>query len=168
MFAWSFDRIIPSAFSDVEKRFHVPRNALILCFVVGLFFLYLTVFTTVLSYFSYGILAVWIGVGIVGLAAAAFPFRRKDIFDKSPKMVQTRVAGVPLMSIFGVITCITGWFAGVAMVAPQFTGAPVNPYYSLMIVGLIALAFVIYGVARWYNGRIGIDMDVGFRELPPL
>jgi basic amino acid/polyamine antiporter, APA family len=167
IFSWSFDRVIPTAFSSVEPRFRVPRNALILCFVICMIFLYLTIFTTVLSFFAYGIVAVWSSAGIVGIAAAVFPYRRKDIFEKSPKMVQTKVAGIPVMTIFGVITAISGFFVAAAAIAPQFTGAPVNPYYAEMIVLIWIIALVVYGVAYWYNSRRGIDMHIGFKEIPP-
>jgi amino acid transporter len=167
IFAWSFDRIIPAAFSSVDQRFRVPRNALALVAGISLIYVYLTYFTTVMSFLSYSILGMWISTGIIGLAAMVFPYRRRDIFEKSPKMVQTKVGGVPAMSILGAITLLTGAFVSIGTIAPQYTGAPVNPYYVLAILLTMGIGLLIYGIAYWYNRRIGIDMGVGFREIPP-
>ena len=167
VFAWSFDRIIPTAFSAVEQKFHAPRNALGLVLVVSIIYCYLAFFTSVLSYLSYGVLGQWLTTGIIGVAAIIFPYRRKDIFEKAPKLVQAKVGNVPVMAIFGVITALTGAFVSVATVVPQFTGAPVNPYFLLAIFLTMIVALIIYAIAYWYNQRIGIDMRVGFREVPP-
>ena len=167
VFAWSFDRIIPTAFSSVDQRFHAPRNALALVLVISMIYNYLAFYTSVLSFLSYGILGQWLTTAIIGVAAIVFPFRRKDIFEKAPKLVQAKVGGIPVMAILGVITAVTGALVSVATVVPQFTGAPVNPYYVLAIFLTMFVALVIYGIAYKYNQQLGIDMRVGFREIPP-
>jgi len=166
-FAWSFDRIIPTAFSSVDQRFHAPRNALFLALVISLVYLYFAFFTTVLSFLSYAILGMWTSTAIIGIGAMVFPYRRKDIFEKAPGMVKAKLGPVPVMTIFGLVTALTGIFVSLATVLPQFTGAPVNPYYAGAIVLTMIVALLIYGIAYWRNRRIGIDMHVGFKEIPP-
>jgi amino acid transporter len=166
IFAWSFDRIIPTAFSEVDER-QAPRNALFLVFVVGVVYSILAFYTDALSFLSYEILGMWVATGLIGVGAAVFPYRRPEIFEKAPEMVQRRVGNVPLMTIFGTITALTGFFVAIAQIAPQFTDAPVNSTYLLFIIFTMLLALVIYFVAAWYNKRRGIDMDIGFREIPP-
>lgn len=167
VFAWSFDRIIPTTFSSVDQRFHAPRNALALVFAISLVYIYLAFFTTVLSFLSYAVLGMWTATSIIGIAATVFPYRRKDIFEKSPKLVQTKVGGVPLMSVFGAVTAIISAFVALATVLPQFTGAPVNPYFAGAIVLTMVIALVIYAIAYSYNKSTGIDMHAGFSEIPP-
>jgi hypothetical protein len=109
----------------------------------------------------------WTATSIIGIAAPVFPYRRKDIFEKSPKLVQTKVGGVPLMSVFGAVTAIISAFVALATVLPQFTGAPVNPYFAGAIVLTMVIALVIYAIAYSYNKSTGIDMHAGFSEIPP-
>jgi amino acid transporter len=166
-FAWSFDRIIPSAFSSVEQRFHTPRNALLLAFVVSMVYLYLSAFTSLLTFLSYSTLGTFVSCTFIGIAAAVFPYRRKDILQKAPKLVQYKIGGIPIMAIFGVITAFTGIFVSATVVLPQFTGAPVNPYYLAAIIVTMIVGLVIYGIAYWHNKQRGIDMTIGFTEIPP-
>ncbi len=167
MFAWSFDRILPARISELDQRFHAPRNALIVLFVVGMAFAYLYFNTTLLNYLTYGSLGIWAPQILVGLAAAIFPYRRKDIFEKAPKVVQSKLGGVPWMTIFGVFTMLTAVFNTIIAVLPVYTGAPVNPFYLLAFLATALAGPVIYAGAYLYNRRMGIDMGTAFRELPP-
>jgi amino acid transporter len=142
IFAWSFDRLIPTVFSEVDQRFHAPRNALILTFVIGMVYLYIGTETTLLTYITYSTMGVWLATGITGIAAFVFPYRRKDIFEKAPKLAKVMVGNVPLMAICGLATAIIGFAAGIFSAIPEFTGAPVNPYYVLVVI----LTFVFAGV----------------------
>lgn len=136
-------------------------------FIVSLIYCYLAFYTTVLSFLSYSILGMWTATAIIGIGAVVFPFRRRDIWEKAPKLVQTKVGGIPLMSIFGAVTAIISSFVALSTVLPQFTGAPVNPYYVGAIVLTMIIGLVIYAVAYSYNRSIGIDMRAGFSEIPP-
>ena len=49
-FAYSFDRILPTAISSVENRFHVPRNAVALVTVIAIFYSFMFYYTPVLTY----------------------------------------------------------------------------------------------------------------------
>ncbi len=167
LFAWSFDRIIPTTFSSVDQRFHVPRNAFLLVLLIAIVYIYFAVYTTVLSFLSYAILGMWTSTAIIGIAAAVFPYRRKDIFEKAPALVQRKIGGLPLMTLFGAITALVAVFVALATVLPEITGAPVNPYYVSAIALTMVVGLVIYVAAYYYNKRIGIDMHMGFKEIPP-
>ena len=166
-FAYAFDRVIPGAIAAVDERFHVPRNAVALVMVVAIFYAFLFYFTPVLTYYAYGSIGMWLPQAIVGIAATVFPYRRKDIFEKAPKIVQTKVGGVPLMSILGVACAIISIFNTIVPVMPVYTGAAVNPMYVVAILLTMLPAPIIYGIAYWYNRRRGLDMSVAYRELPP-
>jgi APA family basic amino acid/polyamine antiporter len=166
-FAYSFDRILPTRIADVDDRFHVPRNAVAVVFIVAIVFVYFTYFTPVLSYIAYSSIGLWVPQVIVGIAAMIFPYRRKDILEKAPSFVQRKFAGVPLLTILGAITVVISIFDTIVPVMPIYTGAPINPIYVAAIIITMCPAPIIYAIAWARNRRIGIDMSVGFRELPP-
>lgn len=166
-FAYSFDRILPSRIADMDERFHVPRNAVLLAFVIGIIFVYLSYFTPILTYYTYSSIGLWIPQIIVGIAAIAFPYRRKDILEKAPSFIRKTYAGIPLLTILGAITMVISVFNTIVPVLPAYTGAPINPLYISAIIATMVPAPVIFGIAYWYNRRSGIDMSVGFKELPP-
>ena len=167
MFAWSFDRILPGRISEIDSRFHAPRNALVVTFVVSLIFAYLYFNTTLLNYLTYGSLGIWAPQIVVGIAATIFPYKRRDIFEKAPKVVQSKIGGVPWMTVLGVFTTITAAFNTIIAILPVYTGAPVNPSYLLVFLATALAGPIIYSIAYMWNKRIGIDMATAFRELPP-
>jgi len=169
IFAWSFDRVIPTAFSDIDQRFHAPRNALLLTGAIAFIFVTIGyVFPGLLAFLTYGTMGVYMSCAIVGLAALIFPFRRKDIFEKAPDFVKAKVAGIPVMAVLGLLTFIISGAVAVFSAMPAFSGAPVNPLYVSFMISIYIFAFIYYWVVAWYNKRRGLDMNVGYRELPPL
>jgi len=168
VFAWSFDRLVPTAFSNLDRRFHAPRNALGLIFVLAMLFVYLGNYTTLLNYLVYGTLGLWVTSALVGVAAAVFPYRRKDIFEKAPALAKRMIGRVPLMAVLGVVTAIGSIFGGITSALPQFTGAPVNSYYVAAACATVIVGVVYFIFVYWYNKRRGLDMTVAFREIPPL
>ncbi|MGA2626874.1 MAG: APC family permease [Candidatus Bathyarchaeia archaeon] len=168
LFAQSFDRILPTAISTVDSRFHAPRYALAFMFILAIPFIYLGTFTTFLSYTAYTNVIVWIIVTIIGLAAAAFPYRRKDIFDKAPGLARKKIGSIPLITILGVATMVIAMSVSISQSLPQFTGAPLNPYYVSGALATFVPAIVYYPIVAWYNKRRGLDMGTAFHEIPPL
>jgi amino acid transporter len=142
IFAWSFDRLLPTAFSNIDQRFHAPRNAILLIAVATLPFMYMGCYTGLLNFLTYASLQLWITAAIVGVGAAVFPYRRKDIFDKAPKIVRTMVGRVPLMTVLGAVTAIVSVVVSAFSALPALTGAPITPSYLLVVVGI----FVFGGV----------------------
>jgi APA family basic amino acid/polyamine antiporter len=168
LFAWSFDRLLPTAFSNLDRRFHAPRNALGLAFVLAMVFVYLGNYTTLLNYLVYGTLGLWATSAIVGVAAAVFPYRRKDIFEKAPGLAKKMIGSVPLMAILGAVTAVVSTFGAITSALPQFTGAPVNPFYVAAAGFTVIVGVVYFVLVYWYNSRRGLDMSIAFREIPPL
>jgi APA family basic amino acid/polyamine antiporter len=166
-FAWAFDRILPTRISEIDDRFHAPRNALFVVLGISLIFCYLYYFTPILAYLTYGSLGLWGPQIVVGLAAMIFPYKRKKIFEQAPTFVQKRVGGLPIMVIFGFATLVGSVFNTVVAILPIYTGAPVNPIYILAFVITVVAAPIIYAITYSYNRRLGIDMRLAFQELPP-
>jgi amino acid transporter len=168
LFAWSFDRLLPTAFSNLDRQFHSPRNALGLAFVLAMVFVYLGNYTTLLNYLVYGTLGLWATSTIVGIAAAVFPYRRKDIFEKAPGIAKKMIGKVPLMALLGAITAVVSAFGAIASALPQFIGAPVNPFYVAAAGATVFIGIIYFVLVYTYNQRRGLDMTIAFREIPPL
>lgn len=169
IFAYSFDRIIPTKFAAVDRR-GVPYAAVLLFGLIGYVSLYLTVYTSVFSYLGYTNFGWWLAAAIIMLAGASFPYlrRTKDIFDTSPDIVRKRIGGVPIITLVGVIAAILSLFVSYSAILPSFTGAPMNPIYVAGIMVVFVVALIIYAVSYAYHKSKGLPLDLISKELPPV
>ena len=161
-FSWSFDRLIPKIFGDVSPKYHTPVNSIILSGIIGEIFLILYSFT---DWFKtlVGILAITFTFFAIGISAVVFPYSKRELFDSSP--MNHRVFGVPLMSIFGLMTTI---FMG--YVIYLFFGDDIaagNSLSSLIAVfGPMTIAFIAYFVVQAVRERQGVDVSLAYKEIP--
>jgi len=84
IFAWSFDRVVPTKLSSLDRKYNSPYVALILVVVLSMVAQALWLYTNFLSYMAYGITALFLGTSITGIAGAVFPYRRKDLSKQPP------------------------------------------------------------------------------------
>ncbi len=165
IFAFSFDRILPSSFADVNAKLHTPVKATVLTVFGGLVFLYLTT-KSFLGTYDNSIVAWTSGYVIVCVAAIVYPFVAKRLFEQSPQMVTKRIGGVPLMSIFGVIgtlaLCVVFYYL---LADPAVSGATTTGLVVIAIVYLISIGS--YFAVRGYRRARGIELDLAFKEIPP-
>jgi amino acid transporter len=162
MLAWAIDGMAPSWLGEVSERYHTPKNAILVTAILALVFLALYSFTGALT-----VIAAQVPMGIVlalmAIAAAIFPFTKKDVYEASPARFQ--VAGIPLMTITGVLgTVVMVWVVYNTFIDPVF-GA--NAPASLI---LMAMAFgggvIWYFVVRSVRSKQGVDLDARFEEIP--
>jgi basic amino acid/polyamine antiporter, APA family len=167
IFAWSFDRVVPSWLSNVHDRTHSPVNVALVSGVVTELLLLATIYTSFWGYLVNltGVLAVCFL--LVSVAAIVFPFRRKDIFEKAPAWVQRRIGTVPLICVIGVVSCLLWILVGyIAWTTPSIGGS-VTWTSMLSSTGAFLIAFPIYWVARWYHKQRGLKLGMAFAEIPP-
>jgi amino acid transporter len=167
IFAWSFDRVFPASAAKVSKKFHSPTVAAILTAIIIEIALVLMLFTPIFSYYMNIAGGLYICLSFVGLAAVLFPYKRPDIFEKAPGFVRTKIAGVPLMSIIGVL-CVAFYvpIAIWSLTVPIL--GPVSVYAYAIIAIVYITGFIIYYVARYYRlKKEGIDIAWAFKELAP-
>ena len=169
MFAWSFDRLVPTAIADISDRFHVPMKAIVLTGIIATVGAALSLYTTLVGYAFNLTLVVVSSFIFAGLAAAVFPYSKKarPIYNQAPSFVKKRILGLPIVTIFGVLEfVIFSYLAYLDATSPALSG-PINPY-SLGVVAFIYIsAICIYFGAKWYHKREGIDIGLAFQELPP-
>jgi amino acid transporter len=166
LFAFAFDGLIPSWFSKVSRN-GSPNRAVLLAGVIAWLILTVSVFTTWYSYITYTVTIWMVGWFILSIAAVLFPYIRKDIFEKSPSLVQSKLLGIPVISILGVLGAIV---SALTVYATFVTGTtPTMNTKNLLYTALffILLPVVIYFIATTVQKRKGVSMDKRFKTIPP-
>jgi len=165
MMAMSFDRILPEWFGRVDRRLHVPLNALLTMTVVSIPLAYLYIFQPslqelTLSYFI--ILLTTFGVTMI--AAILFPWTRKELYNASPA-AQYKLFGLPLISVMAAIFLAFVIFCDYQALFADELG--VNGTKGLLfLVGLWGIAFVVYWASKLYRNSRGESTSDAYRELP--
>lgn len=170
IFAWSFDRILPSKLSEVSERTHAPVPAIITAsIIVAVILAWSVLSSSFATLLSMGVLAGVVTILCVSVAALAFPLRRPDLFRNSPANV--RVGGVPLLSIVAVLSIAVMIGLAYLVLSYQQLGIATpqsGPLPGFVFMGaLIVIGLVIFFVARMVRARQGINLDLIYSELPP-
>jgi amino acid transporter len=164
-FSWSFDRLVPSFLADISEKTHTPVKATIVTVLIGVFFLVTSAYnffgTTLPSALGYTLAYM-----ITMIAGIVYPFYRKGIFGASPSVVRRKIAGIPLISLFGVIgalAClVTSYFF---VLLPSVSG--ITSSGVLTAIGFYIVAVLIYYGVKAVRKSQGIDLDLVFKQLPP-
>lgn len=141
--------------------------AVLLAGILAFIFFTIGTFTSLLNYFLYSITVWFLGWLVLGIAAMLFPYRRKDIFQKSPAIVQRKVLGIPLISILGLITAVVSVVTVYVTIVPAFTGTVQLLYLGGTVITLAVIPFILYFAAYRYHKSKGVPMDLQFKEVPP-
>ena len=166
LFAFSFDGLLPGWVNKVSRN-GSPNHAVLLAAIVAWLVLTVAVFTTWYNYITYTVTIWMVGWFILGIAAMVFPYVRKDIFEKSPQLVQSRFLGMPVISILGFVGAIV---SAVTVYATFLTGTtPTMNTTNLLwtAVFFVAAPIVIYLVATIWQRRKGVPMDSASRRYRP-
>jgi hypothetical protein len=126
----------------------------------------LYIYTTALDYFTYSILAWWIAMVIIGIAGVIFPWRRKDIFELAPDFAKKKIAGIPLISLFSLISIPISVFIGYASVSPAVAGT-IDWSFMLAVIVTFIIAPIIYYISYFYHKSKGISISKAHAEIPP-
>ena len=166
VFAWSFDRVIPEKLAAVSKSGQPWVASITIAFVAWVLmslYVFTTFFTYVVNYTVIFSICFW----ITGVSALVFPYVRKDMFDAAPELVKKKIAGIPIISISGLISVILfSLILYSSFALPAFSG-PIGPTATGFVVGIYVAGLVIYYIARAYRRRAGIDLDLLHKEVPP-
>src|SRR5216683_2718244 len=170
IFAAAFDRVLPSWAANISAKRRVPYGSLILMIapsiVVSAVWAYKPDFQNVFLDAT-AVLALTFLATVA--AAVILPWRRRDLYEASP-IAQYKIAGVPAITIVGVIT---GLF--LLFMLYQWSFNPDNLYGTSFqktgnsvayFVATYVVAIVIYVVAFYVRRRQGIDLNRIHHEIP--
>jgi APA family basic amino acid/polyamine antiporter len=165
IFAWSFDRIGPAALAKISDKYGTPINATIFSAILTEAFLVLFIYTGLgVAFGNWFVLYAFVLLA-TSIAAILLPYRKREIFDQSPSWVKRRVAGVPIVTLVGILSLLVELMIMYGGLTNAFLGgAPASYPFSA---GIIVLGFVSYYVARTYRKRQGIDLGLVFKVVPP-
>jgi amino acid transporter len=166
IFAWAFDRVVPTSLTKIDRKHNSPYFALIAVTVIAIVLQGLWSFTPLLGFFAYAVFGYMIMQGIVAISGIVFPWRRKDVFDISPSVTKYKLGPVPVISILGVLTLLISIWLGYASISPAFVGT-LNTSVVAFTLGLFAIGIVIYVASSLYHRSKGIPLELSFKELPP-
>jgi amino acid transporter len=165
MMAMSFDRVLPEWFGRVDRRLHVPLNALLTMTAVSIPLAYLYIFQPTiqeltLSYFI--ILLTTFGVTMI--AAILFPWTRKELYNASAA-AQYKVLGLPLISVAAAVFLAFVVFCDVQALRADELGVN-NTRGLIFLAGLWGFAFVVYWGSKLYRRSQGESTSDAYKELP--
>ena len=118
--------------------------------VASLAYLYISIFnTTYLSVlFSYGTAGTFLAFIFVAVAAIIYPYRRKDLFDSaSDEVAKKKFAGIPLITILGVLSLIVSAYVVYALLAPAIGGPTGGSVLEEGVIPTFVLGIVLYVIA---------------------
>jgi amino acid transporter len=167
LFAWSFDRVAPSVFADVNPRTRTPVYAIMIMTIGGLLYAYISIFQYGLlaTLFTYGTAGTFMVFLIVGLAAIAYPYTRKDLFESAHPLSRKKIAGVPLITLMGVLSVIVSIITIYAILLPA-----IGNVGSVLLTGILptfVIGAVLYAVAWGIRRNQGIDLNLLQKQIPP-
>ena len=166
LFAYSFDRVLPTFFSRTDRR-GSPWSAVLLGTIIAWIFFIINVFTP--TWILYSITAwffAWMIVSVVGILFV-YTGRGKQIFEKSPEIVKKKIGGVPIMIIWAVLSLIISAAVDYYTLIPFLNGSISSWNLVITAVFFIIPPFVIYYVSRAYHKMKGVPMELQFKEIPP-
>jgi hypothetical protein len=108
--------------------------------------------------------AIWL---VPGITAIIFPFRKKDLYQSSPSITRKEIAGIPLVSICGVLLVITmAWALVYGYLTPAFSG-PTLPLAIVVTASIFISGPVVFYAVKAIRKKQGIDLDLVFRQISP-
>jgi len=165
IFAAAFDRVLPEWAAQVSPRSHVPTGALLLMvvpsIVVSALYAYYPGFAAYTLDATLVIAVTYLG-SIV--AATILPWRRPGLYRASP-VARYKVAGMPLLTVAGVVTIAFLVFNLWKWITDATYGVN-NRQSAIYMLILYALALAIYLIARVVRARQGIDLTRTHAEIP--
>jgi amino acid transporter len=160
VFAFSFDRVLPTFFADINDRLHIPLKATVLTFVIGVIITYIAVYTTYIGQLL-NVVTIWTIVWIlIGISAIVFPFWRKE-------MAQNLIGGRWLLPIFGVFTIIGMGMTFYWSITIPAIGASLNLGSTALLAVIFGSALLIYVARYFYFKSRGLDLILVQKMIPP-
>ena len=134
--------------------------------IIAFIFLTSTAFNFIVTYFD-SVTAWTTAYIILMIAGIVLPFRRKDLLQYAPPIVKKTFAGIPVISIFGVLGVLSlGVVFYTLLLNPDVSGATVLGLTVVTVSYLIGIIWYFASVA-YKKRKSGLDPSLAFKEIPP-
>ena len=162
--AWSFDRVAPAPLAKISETYHTPLVAITVTTIFNLICMALFVFTPWFSKIVILIEAAVLAWSVVLLAGVFFPYKRPELYEKSPLAGKT-VFGLPIMTV----GCFLGFLAAQFYFWTLFfdpNAAGHDPTQVAIVVGVFVIGLAFYYIMKMIRASQGIDVTLAFKEIP--
>ena len=166
-FAWSFDRVIPTNFAAVNKRFRTPHYSILTITVLSVIVFAAYWFTSWPTIETIGSFLWSFAFVIPGIAAMIFPYVKKDMFASAPGWMGKKVIGIPILSILGLIVTVSFAYIGYLAIANPLI-VTLTSYGVVIAAAVVVACLAIFYVGKWYHKKQGLDTELAFKEIPPV
>jgi amino acid transporter len=166
-FAWGFDRLMPTKLAEVSTRFKTPHYAIIVTTIIAIISGFLFAFLGFANWFAAVSTVMVLCYAVIALSVAIFPYTKwRTLLDTLPKFMRARIAGVPAITIISAVGAIILFYAAYAVsVNPLLTA---NANLAAILFGSIFVGgIILYYIGKAYWAKKGIDITLGFKEIPP-
>jgi len=161
--AWALDRVAPDVMGTVNERTHTPIPAIVFALAGGITFVAFLTFTSFFQLVIFIEVAV-LAWAIVLLAGVFFPYRRPDIYNKSP-ISNIRIFGLPVMSVACALGSVAAFVFFFNLFFDDFAAGHSRHSLSVLI-GWFVGAFILFWIMKLLRRRQGVDVDLAFKEIP--
>ncbi|MEM2135968.1 MAG: APC family permease [Candidatus Jordarchaeaceae archaeon] len=157
IFAWSFDRLMPTRLSKLSERSNTPVNAIAVSMAISMVGVILSYWSALQQALNIVFLAV-IVIALTIIAGLRFYARRRDLAERT---YYPRIGRVPVLGICGVLAFIA--------LVPLLLAALATFNLGSLIIGLIVyiVGAAIYFTMKRRNKKAGVDIETIFKEIPP-
>jgi amino acid transporter len=164
LFAWSFDRLVPTKLSEVNPRTNSPVWAVVTVAIVGEAFLiayWQGWFDFLAPFLAYTV--VFFVTSIAAIVAGYRPSTRRFLADAG---WDKRIAGVPLISLCGIVGAAYWALALYYALHEDLLFLNTTKQIVLTTLQFVMPLVIFAGVYLWRKSQ-GIDLELAYRELPP-
>jgi amino acid transporter len=169
VFAWSFDRLIPSKFSEVSERFKTPVWDAVLVAIIAEVYGILNIYGPGVFLYVSALGPVYSGIawGISSLAGVFLPMK-KELFEQAPSLVRKKIGNIPvisLISVFAFVTIMATLLLG--QIIPTFQGG-LAPGPVIWTFGIFFAGLPFYYLVKAYRRKHdGFDLSLVYKQIPP-
>lgn len=167
LFAYSFDGLLPREVAKVSSRGNAPYVAVTIAGALAIATLAWAIYAAdnVFQVVTYTVLAQVISMGLVGVAAIAFPFRRPQLYRASTTTRQ--IFGVPVVTIAGFCAVLSTIIIWILYFTEARLGLADKQNFAYWIGGTGVLAILFYYGAQFVRSREGANLGRVYAEIPP-
>lgn len=166
LFAWSFDRMLPSQVAKVNPRTGTPIVAPVIVTTVSTIYLAFLVWGS--PTFSEALGAIILGTTLsfmfTALAGIVFPWRRRDMYEAAG--LRRKIGGIPVLSVIASIALVVYGIMFYSLLTQDALGSNTTSSIGAMII-VVVIASLLYPLAYLANKQRGVDVGLVGRELPP-